>query len=211
MATATELCGVTEPERRWAEALTDLTATRTEAARWREDRYRFAHKLGELLTMAPDGPVTGPAIYGVYMPWGPLYIGQTLRSERRLRDLPIGESHHLANTFPPEVWNRVIVLRWMHLPGAENAVEQHGQAAVSLALEHNLLSEFEPMVNVRQRTRGGAWRTVDLGRSASVGARTWSLIPELATRVAGVWRLVDAGDRSDGPVHVVEIALMDAG
>lgn len=30
-------------------------------------------------------------------------------------DLPIGESHHLANSFPPEIWTRVVVVYWGQL------------------------------------------------------------------------------------------------
>lgn len=55
----------------------------------------------------------GPVLYGVFASGAGLcYVGQTQEAERRLRDLPVGESHHLANTVPPEVWERVVVIRW---------------------------------------------------------------------------------------------------
>jgi hypothetical protein len=43
----------------------------------------------------PDAaPVTGHLVYGVYVAGaGLLYVGQTGNAKRRLRDLPVGESH----------------------------------------------------------------------------------------------------------------------
>ena len=55
-------------------------------------------------------------VSGVYLPGtGLCYVGQTQEARRRLRDLPIGESHHLAMTAPPELWTRVIVVQWAEL------------------------------------------------------------------------------------------------
>ena len=67
-------------------------------------------------------PVSDHAVYGVYVTGaGLLYVGQTRDARRRLRDLPVGESHHLATTVPPEIWERVLVIQWPALithPGA---------------------------------------------------------------------------------------------
>jgi hypothetical protein len=61
-------------------------------------------------------PVTGDVLYGVYIAGGGLlYVGQTHDAWRRLRDLPVGESHHLATTVPPETWERVAVVQWPEL------------------------------------------------------------------------------------------------
>ena len=58
-------------------------------------------------------PVSDHAVYGVYVTGaGLLYVGQTRDARRRLRDLPVGESHHLATTVPPETWERVLVIQW---------------------------------------------------------------------------------------------------
>lgn len=80
-----------------------LTDSAVAARLWRERRYAFAYRLGEELAGATAelSPVTGPAVYGIWLKWGLLYIGQTTEAARRLRDLPVGESHHLANTFLP--------------------------------------------------------------------------------------------------------------
>jgi hypothetical protein len=86
---------------------------------WQDRRYRFAHHVGQLLTSParPDAaPVTGHVVYGVHVAGaGLLYVGQTGNAKRRLRDLPVGESHHLATTVPPETWERVIVVQWPDL------------------------------------------------------------------------------------------------
>jgi hypothetical protein len=56
---------------------------------WQDRRYRFAHKVGQLLTKPtrPDAaPVTGHVVYGVYVAGaGLLYVGQTGDARRRLR------------------------------------------------------------------------------------------------------------------------------
>src|SRR5215467_16390217 len=91
---------------RWLDALHTLTATEADARRWRHERYAFAHRVGSAL-VEPDGvqgTINGLVVYGVWLEWGLLYVGQTKEAERRLRDLVVGESHHLANTFPPEIW-----------------------------------------------------------------------------------------------------------
>jgi hypothetical protein len=86
---------------------------------WQDRRYRFAHQVGQLLTSpARSGAVrvAGHVVYGVYVAGaGLLYVGQTGNATRRLRDLPVGESHHLATTVPPETWERVIVVQWPDL------------------------------------------------------------------------------------------------
>ena len=72
-----------------------------------------------------------------------LYVGQTGDAKRRLRDLPVGERHHLATTVPAETWERVIVVQWPDLlpwaGGSEKlAAEQLGQQVCGLAFEHLL-------------------------------------------------------------------------
>ncbi len=87
----------------WLWALHRFTRTPEAARAFQELRFRFAHTLGNELVRRQDGiaPVRGPVLYGIYLNGiGPLYVGHTTEGERRLRDLPIGESHHLANTFP---------------------------------------------------------------------------------------------------------------
>src|SRR5690606_19816753 len=98
----------------WLDAMRELTSSRSAAQGWRDRRWMFARELGEaLVAQTQDHPaISGPALYGVWLRWGCLYVGQTLDAARRLRDLPIGESHHLATTFPAEIWDRVVVVSW---------------------------------------------------------------------------------------------------
>src|SRR5215470_2068317 len=126
-ATADEAFG------RWRAAMRDALVSPERVLAWQDRRYRFAHQVGEFLTN-----------YGVYVAGaGLLYVGQTGDAKRRLRDLPVGESHHLATTVPPEIWERVIVVQWPDLlpgvPGSEGlAAEQLGHQTCGLALEYLL-------------------------------------------------------------------------
>jgi hypothetical protein len=104
---------------RWRAAMLDSLASPERVLAWQDRRYLFAHQVGQLLTSParPDAtPVTGHVLYGVHVGGaGLLYVGQTRNAKRRLRDLPVGESHHLATTVPPETWERVIVIQWPNL------------------------------------------------------------------------------------------------
>jgi hypothetical protein len=68
---------------------------------WQDRRYRFAHQVGRHLTAPTDPDVPAVAdhvVYGVCVTGGGLiYVGQTADARRRLRDLPVGESHHLSH------------------------------------------------------------------------------------------------------------------
>jgi hypothetical protein len=124
-------------------------------------------------------------VYGVWLDWGLLYVGQTLEAERRLRDLAIGESHHLANTFPPEIWDRVVVVAWSRVPEATtlNLTPQ----VIGLALEHRLQMEFSPMSNSARRRWAGGFRSVDPARSMSRGAHHAELVSDLYAVVRKLW------------------------
>lgn len=174
--------------RQWRHALQQLTSQQDDARAWRQRRYRFAHRLGQQL-LAADGtgrPVTGPVLYGVWLKWGLLYIGQTLEAERRLRDLPVGESHHLASTFPPEIWDRVVVIQWPALPEA-TSLTQLQPDEIGLALEHRLQSHLQPLVNSERRTAKGGWRAVLWATSRSRGALTAHRIGDLYEAVHSIW------------------------
>ena len=108
-------------------------------------------------------------VYGVWLASGLVYVEQTAQAQRRLRDLPVGESHHLASTFPPEIWARVVVIAWPRLPGAASGLEVDAQT-VGLALEHRLQAELRPMANHWTRTPAGGWRELQWQRSTSRGA-----------------------------------------
>jgi len=180
------------PFDRWWHAMRDVAATEDTARAWREHRYTFAHQLGSALA----GGLTGPAVYGVWLQWGLLYVGQTLEADRRLKDLAIGESHHLANTFPPEIWHRVGVVAWSQLPEAAELIDRFGAKAVGEGLEHRLQSWLQPLANASRRVPDGSWRDVDWKRSNSLGARTGLLIENLFVAVQEVWQA--AAESPDG-------------
>ncbi|MEV8115678.1 hypothetical protein AB0O69_12405 [Streptomyces xiamenensis] len=187
---------LSDAHRAWLHALGILTGSAAELTAWQEQRYRFAHRLGELLTVPHAGgtPVNGPVVYGVQLPGvGLSYVGQTLASERRLRDLAVGESHHVGNTVPPEIWERVIVVQWPQLlgdvPEAERALaEQDRGKDAGLALEYRLQRQTRPLLNDRRRTHNGEWRLRNLEDSRSRGARAAGGLPTLFGRVWETWR-----------------------
>ncbi|WP_158887026.1 hypothetical protein [Amycolatopsis anabasis] len=162
-----------------------------------------------------DGPnMTGQVVYGVWLRWGLLYVGQTANAERRLRDLPVGESHHLANTFPPEIWHRVVVVAWPRLPEAAHLPSTIDPNAAGLALEYRLQAWLRPLVNASRRTTEGGWRDVNWQKSRSTGARAAGQIDGLfaavqrawqkaatsgpnATERSGIWRVVSPSDLLD--------------
>jgi hypothetical protein len=197
------------PAERWRQALQELTRDNKSAAEWRFSRYTFAYRLGAALTRDPetDGTITGPVIYGIWLDWGLIYIGQTREAERRLRDLAVGESHHLANTFPPEIWSRVVVLPWPRLRSAPHATGRLSPEDVGLGLEYGLQSLFSPLANASRRTAVGGWRTVDWPGSRSRGARAYRQLGELFADVKTVWDRAAGWTPGDEPLsggcHVV--------
>lgn len=184
----------------WQRALQSLTAGEDAAREWRRLRYRFAYRLGEALVSGVESvqAVKGPVVYGVWLRWGLLYVGQTLDAQRRLRDLPIGESHHLATAFPPEIWHRVVVVEWSRLPEASALTGAYSTELVGLALEHALQARLHPLVNSERRTSAGGWRPVDWQTSKSRGARAVAQVNELLDAVQGCWD--DAVAQFPGPV-----------
>jgi hypothetical protein len=133
-------------------------------------------------------------------------------AERRLRDLVVGESHHLANTFPPEIWQRVVVIEWPKLAAASASIAGLGQDVVGRALEHRLQASLRPLVNAARRRSDGGWRDVDWERSRSVGARAAAQVDNLFAAVRTLWHHAASlapGDQPSRPgCRVVYPALM---
>ncbi|WP_367539904.1 hypothetical protein [Streptomyces globisporus] len=181
--------------RDWRASLTTLLADPTLLARWQERRYQFAHRVGTLLTEAhgDSTAVTGSVLYGVFAAGAGLcYVGQTQEAERRLRDLPVGESHHLANTVPPELWERVVVIRWpLLLPEApadeQLLAEEMGRTVCGLALEHALQVATAPPLNSRRRRTSGDWQPRNLAQSRSRGAIHAQSVPSLTQLTFAAW------------------------
>ncbi|MFJ2568635.1 hypothetical protein ACIO02_37965 [Streptomyces sp. NPDC087568] len=197
--------------RAWRSSLMTLLGDASLLARWQERRYQFAHRVGALLAEAhEDSCVTvGPVLYGVFATGSGLcYVGQTQEAERRLRDLPVGESHHLANTVPPEVWERVVVIRWPLLlseaPVSEQMeIEAMGSAVCGLALEHMLQVATTPPLNSRRRRITGDWQPRNLTQSRSRGAIHSQRIPELGRLAIAAWKALAEAEVPKGAAVVV--------
>jgi len=124
---------------------------------------------------------------------GLLYVGQTANARRRLRDLPVGESHHLGATVPPEVWECVVVIAWPRLLAAVSAEEAHaaeqlGHATCGLALEYLLQITYRPVMLARRRSTGGTWTPRRIEKSRSKGAISSTRFPELFGAVQSRWK-----------------------
>ncbi|GGR48386.1 hypothetical protein GCM10010251_76620 [Streptomyces aurantiogriseus] len=96
----------------------------------------------------------------------------------------MGESHHLANTVPPELWERVVVVRWPDLlaraPVGERATAAElGFDVCGLVLEHQLQVTTSPPLNSRRRNRDGDWRPRNHTQSRSRGATHAQALPAL--------------------------------
>lgn len=196
----------TDPYSAWHRALSELTGDQEQFASWRRRRYAFAHRIGRLLTEAhlPTPAASGPALYGVYLAGtGLCYVGQTQDARRRLRDLPVGESHHLAVTVPPELWARVIVIHWTELlagaPGdSEGAMADTN--ACGKVLEYLLHRQYHPLINCYSRTSDGSYRERPPERSRSRAAASASQFSELFKAVLDGWSELEAvpDTRADG-------------
>jgi hypothetical protein len=160
----------------WTRALAALTTDPEARRRFRERRFALAYQIGTLLKqwVASSGG-DRPIIYAVALADGkPIYIGQTPEPSRRLYDLPIGESHHLANTFPPELWRRVIVLDWLALaksPSVDPLPPDCDSTAIGTAIELHLQRLYQPEMNMLRKSPSGAWvlRNLDSSRSRAAG------------------------------------------
>ncbi len=171
-------------------------------------RYRYAAEVGRLLTQpGADGrPVDGPVLYGVLSDdAGLLYVGQSADARRRLRDLAVGESHHLATTVPPEAWDRVVVVRWPDLlPGLRradrDAIASLPAVVTGEGLERLLQAELKPVLNSRRRTPGGGWRDRDGALSRSRGRAAAQVLAPLHALVLPLWQHL-ASKPVDGDHH----------
>ncbi|MFG3225176.1 hypothetical protein ACGF07_10385 [Kitasatospora sp. NPDC048194] len=199
----------------WQEALQILVGSVHELEEWQDQRYRFAHRVGELLVSElPDqAELASPVLYGVHLTTtGLAYVGQTEQAGRRLRDLPIGESHHLANTIPPEIWERVVVVQWPSILDSLPQSEKERAAALGpricgLLLEHQTQLRTQPPLNSRRRHRDGRWRRRQLSDSRSLGAVHADDLPLLQERVREAWDELAAFEAPIGGLPVLATAF----
>lgn len=182
----------------WLEAIRRMTATPQEAAAYLDRRLSFTTAVAELLSHTD--PILDRLVYGVWLEGhdDPIYIGQTTEGRRRLWDLPIGESHHLANSFPPEIWSRVVVVYWGKILAEKpELLTTSLDSAMGLGLEFLLQSRIQPLFNRRKKRRDGAWREVRWIDSNSLGAKTAPSLGPLLEELMLVWKALATISCSD--------------
>lgn len=180
---------------RWQEVTRALISGADQLRDLQDRRYRYAAEVGRLLTQpGPDGrAVEGPVVYGGLSGGaGLLYVGQSADGRRRLRDLAVGESHHLATTVPPEAWDRIVVVRWPDLLRElrqvdREAIEELPGVVNGEGLERLLQAELKPVLNSRSRTPAGGWRPRDGALSRSRGAAAAQVLAPLHDLVRPLW------------------------
>ena len=180
------------------------------------NRFRTAVARELVRTGGPQDHV----LYGVWLQGhaAPIYIGQSANSRRRLWDLPIGESHHLANSFPPEIWGQVVVVHWRRVLAKSQPLEAAlctalrkqglhdplmGMKAVGLGLELMFQREFRPLFNGRKKAQDGSWREVKLDLSASQGAKVVPLLGPLFSTILAVWNSLCSEPLKPDATHTV--------
>lgn len=189
----------------WLDSLRALTGSPERAKEYRDLRFRFADEVGAVAARPLEGRPLGTVVYGVWLQGhaDPVYVGQTSDASRRLYDLAIGESHHLANTYPPEIWDRLIVVDWRAviddaaLDALESAVAvtlgtevEVARTTISQAIEHLIQRRLRPAFNVRRKRRGlplGRWEPVDFERSRSAAVRISHLVTGTTEVVLHRW------------------------
>jgi len=195
---------------RWLAAVRDLTGDAVSLAAWQDRRFEHANQVGALLTNAASAgdAVVGHVLYGVYLHGiGLAYVGQTSNAQRRLKDLPVGESHHLATTLPPELWDRVVVVQWpeltAHVPASEQAaLTELGTDICGLALEYRVQLSRRPPLNGRRRTGAGVWVPRRPDESRSRGAVHADRFAAMHECVAEVWNQLEAVAAPNGGAKV---------
>jgi len=203
---------MSDSRNQWLEAIRRMTATPQAAAEHLDGRLLFTTAVAELLSHSD--PACDRLLYGVWLEGhsDPIYIGQTTEGRRRLWDLPIGESHHLANSFPPEIWSRVVVVYWGKILAAKpeltatksNAAtevpffdDREHAAAIGLGLEYLLQKQIQPLFNRRKKRRDGAWRDVRWNDSVSIGAKAAPHLTELFAEVMLTWKELSSIEATD--------------
>jgi hypothetical protein len=180
----------------WQEATRALICGADQLRDFQDRRYSYAAEVGRLLTQpGSDGrPLDGPVLYGVLSDGaGLLYVGQSADARRRLRDLAVGESHHLATTVPPEAWDRVVVVRWPDLlpelrRSDRDAITNLPTVVTGEGLERLLQAELKPVLNSRRRTPAGGWSPRDVARSRSRGGAVAQVLAPLHGLVLPLWQ-----------------------
>lgn len=179
---------------RWAALCREVNADAERSRRFREQRYAFNHRLARHLVENLPARRRDQVIYAVHLAGDhpcPAYLGTSTEGHRRLWDLPVGESHHLSNTYPPETWERVTILHWRQVLMEESydlttlaaQVGEHFPVEpaevmklIGMGIEFLFQKETNPELNIRIKLRRGGFRKAGLDTSASrqaLIARRW--------------------------------------
>lgn len=191
---------MSDSQTQWLEAIRGMTATPQSAAAYLDRRLLFTTAVAGLLSHSD--PACDQLLYGVWLDGhsDPIYIGQTTDGRRRLWDLPIGESHHLGNSFPPEIWSRVVVVYWGRILTANHELvttSEASRADIGLGLEFLLQKQIQPLFNRRKKRRDGAWRDVSWNNSGSIGAKVAPSLMELFDEVMLAWKELSSAVPND--------------
>lgn len=167
---------------------------------WYHRRVQFARAHAVRTALCAGGAFDGrePVVYAVKLRGhvGAAYIGETI-GRRRLWDLPVGESHHLATTFPVMTWDRIVVIRWTAWAGGSPPSDPVDLKLAGLAIESHLHLGMRPELNLWTKRSNGSWAPrnprprsgpADFD-AASVSARVRAALEELLER------------SFDGPAH----------
>jgi hypothetical protein len=192
-----------DPYDDWIKALLQLTRSPAHAHEFQIRRYSFSASLAQSLIDSLPEPGLDRVLYGVWINEhsAPVYVGQTSEGRRRLWDLPIGESHHLANTFPPEIWARVVHVNWQHMLEDKGLLDEIVQVLTTsygiptatvltdlgLGLEFLLQRAQMPLFNSNKKTRAGQWRAVSYANGTSRGARIAPFLNSAFQHVLECW------------------------
>lgn len=198
--------------RSWAAVCRQLNADEDKARDFRARRYAFTHLLASHLIEHLPASGDDQVIYAVYLAGKhskPVYLGASSEGRRRLWDLPIGESHHLSNTCPPETWARVQVLHWKRLLSetghdldelqkrVSEVFPEKSKSALKLigmAIEFRFQQEIRPEINILTKRRQGGFKSVDFLGSKSLQAaiaRRWIDGPIFSTLLTS-WTAMQA-------------------
>lgn len=98
----------------WLTSIGNLTGSHADAQRWREDRYRFAHRLGEMLVGQTTirEAVSGQVVYGIWLRWGFLYVGQTNDAANTTAVVRVGGLLTCGDSGIRGRWLGVFCARW---------------------------------------------------------------------------------------------------
>ena len=182
------------------------------ALEYMEKKYEYDHKIGAALRSglsklsSCDGVIYGVYVNGIVVP---VYIGESLDGRRRLYDLAIGESHHVANTFSTLIWDKVLVVGWRAPSNWEmieekilnlqaecsNTSSQPRQLSplkvFSKAIEYHVREALDPLVGKRTK-KGGQFVQAPTGDdSKAICVKVGDCVKDVSSPVIAEWKKLE--------------------